>query len=64
MSVASLYQNTCVICEDISLAAGKLFKGTSTFLNIMNTSIEAAQLARTEKHMEAFELMKRIDWSD
>jgi hypothetical protein len=61
MSVASLYQNTCVICEDISLAAGKLFKGTSTFLSMVNTSIEAAQLARAEKHIEAFELMKRID---
>ena len=61
MSVASLCQNTCVICEDISLAAGKFFKGTSTFLSMVNTSIEAAQLARAEKHIEAFELMKRID---
>ena len=61
MSVSSLYHNTCVICEEISLAAVKFFKGTSTFLSIVNTSIEAAQLARAEKHMEALELMKRID---
>jgi hypothetical protein len=31
---------------------------------MVNTSIEAAQLARAEKHIEAFELMKRIDYSD
>ena len=61
MSVSSLYQNTCVICEEISLAAVKFLNGTSTFLSIVNTSIEAAQLARAEKHMEALELMKRID---
>ena len=60
MSVASLYQNTCVLCEDVSLAAKKLLKGTLTFLSIVNTSIEAAQLARAEKYIEAFELMKRI----
>jgi hypothetical protein len=60
MSVASLYQNTCILCEDVSLAAKKLLRGTSTFLNLVNTSIEAAQLARAEKHIEAFELMKRI----
>ena len=61
MSASSLYQNTCVICEEISLAAVKFLKGTSTFLSVVNTSIEAAQLARAEKHMEALELMKRID---
>ena len=61
MSVASLYQNTCVICEEISRAVVKLVKGTSTFLSIVNTSIEAAQFARADKHIEALELMKRID---
>lgn len=61
MSVGSLYQNTCVICEEISLAAVKLFNGTATFLSIVNMSIEAAQLARAEKHIEALELMKSID---
>ena len=61
MSIESLYQNTCVMCEEISLAAVKLFNGTSTLLSIVNISIEAAQLARAEKHREALELMKRID---
>ena len=61
MSVSSLYQDTCVICEEISLAAVKLFEGTATFLSIVDTSIEAGQLARAKKHMEARKLMKRID---
>ena len=64
MSVASLYQNTCVLCEDVFLTARKILRATLTFLRIVNTSIEAAQLARAERHMEALERMKRIDWSD
>jgi len=40
---------------------GKFTCKAGTFLEIVNTSIEAAQLARAEKHIQAFELMKRIN---
>jgi len=61
MSVASFYRETCVLCEQVSIALGKFTFRAGTFLEIVNTSIEAAQLARAEKHIEAFELMKRIN---
>ena len=61
MSVASFYRETCVLCEQVSIALGKFTFRAGTFLEIFNTSTEAAQLARAEKHIEAFELMKRIN---
>ena len=61
MSVASFYRETCVLCEQVSIALGKFACRAGTFLEIVNTSIEAAQLARAEKHIEAFELMKRVN---
>jgi len=61
MSVASFYRETCVLCEQVSIALGKFTFRAGTFLEIFNTSIEAAQLTRAEKHIEAFELMKRIN---
>ena len=61
MSVASFYRETCVLCEQVSIALGKFTFRAGTFLEIFNTSTEVAQLARAEKHIEGFELMKRIN---
>jgi len=60
MWVTSLYKNTSVICEDMSLFTKRFLTGVSTVLRVVNTSIEAAHHTRIGRHTAGIELMKRL----